>query len=342
MNLPCLFNFSASPAGGGLKRLREFSRWCNAHGGAHFIIHESCMNLATSFPNNRYHCVTHSRFRRLFDDKKYLEPILKTVGDLDLYYAYGIPVYRRAARVNWFHLSNVIPFNVRRIPLPLIDYLKQPVLAWRYRRNLQNADIVSAESRASLRYLESAGPAHLVVSVNGSDDELSYHAKRAHQPETTDTAVVVGTYKYKAISDSWRIFQSLQSTRPNLKLTLIGVAQQVPREVREASGVTLTGVLPRSEVIRHLARASHYISTTTLENSYNAASEGVFLARESWVSDIPVHRELLEDETYGLVNFPGVRRSVLHVRRDSITTRQLRSWDQVISDVMERAGIDIP
>lgn len=334
-----MFNFSASRAGGGLKRLHEFSRWCDAHGGADFIIHESCRNLPTAFPNNRYHCVAQSALSRLFDDESYLDPILASLGELHLYYAYGIPIYRRAARVNWFHLSNVIPFNVGRVSLPAIDYLKQPLLAWRYRSNLKHADIASAESHASLQYLRSSGTTQLVVSVNGSDDELSYRADPADQPVAIDTAVVVGTYKYKAISDSWRIFQALQSSQPNLKLIVIGVPEQVPREIRDSPSVTLTGVLPRAEVVRHLAGASHYISTTTLENSYNAASEGVFLARESWVSDIPVHRELLGNEKHEVVRFPGVRASVLHVKRDSITTSQLRSWDRVIVDVLERAQV---
>jgi hypothetical protein len=41
-----------------------------------------------------------SRLSCLFDDWGYLQAI----GRPELYYSYGIPLYRRFGRVNWFHL----------------------------------------------------------------------------------------------------------------------------------------------------------------------------------------------------------------------------------------------
>jgi hypothetical protein len=327
-----------SHAGGGLKRLHEFARWFDARGGAAFVIHESCGDLPARFPANHYFRVAQSTFGRLIDDWSYLDPIRAELGSPELYFAYGIPVYRRVGSINWFHLSNVIPFNVGRIPLPAIDYLRQPFLAWRYQRNLKHADIVSAESRASLRHLRVADPSKLFVSVNGSDDELT----RAAMPPVAvpdDTAVVVGTYKYKAIRDSYGVFQSLKADHPRLRMIVIGVSEQVPEDVRRAPDVICTGVLPRAEVVKHLERASFYISTTLVENSYNAASEGVFLARESFVSDIPPHRELLGDGPLEMVSFPGVRTQLIHVRREDISTATLKTWDQVVTEMLDRAGI---
>ena len=340
MKFPCLFNFSASHRGGGLKRLQEFARWCDARGGAAFIIHESCGDLATHFPANRYFRVARSTLSRLIDDWTYLDPIVAELGPLKLYYSYGIPVYRRVAQVNWFHLSNVIPFNVGRVPLPVTDYLKWPFLAWRYRRNLRHADIVSAESYASLRYLRVADGSKLFVSVNGSDDELA-HAAKPPVAAPSDTAVVVGTFKYKTIRDSYRVFQWLKADNPGLRMIVIGVAAQVPEEVRRAPDVTCTGILPRGEVVKHLACASFYISTTLIENSYNAASEGIFLARESFVSDIPPHRELLGDGRE-MVDVPGVRARLFHVQREEAPVAALKPWDQVVTEMLDRAGVAAP
>lgn len=332
-----LFNFSASHRGGGLKRLQEYARWFDAKGGASFIIHPSCGDLAEHYPANRYFQVAQTRCFRFFDDVSYLDPIITETGTPDLYYAYGIPIYRRVARVNWFHLSNVIPFNMGRIPLPAIDYLKQPYLAWRYLRNLRNADVVSAESKESLRHLDVGDASRLFVSVNGSDDEIA-HASMSPVAEPQETAVVVGTYKYKAIHDSYKVFQALKMANPRLRLTIIGVAEQVPDDVRQAPDVNCVGLLPRAEVIAHLAQASFYISTTLIENSYNAASEGVFLARESLVSSIPPHRELLGDGVGEMVTIAGVKKPLIRVRRGTVPVDRLKTWEQVIVDMLGRAS----
>ena len=341
MKLACLFNFSASRAGGGLKRLQEFSRWCDAHGGAAFIIHENCRDLVERFPANRYFVTSHSPIGRLFDDVSYLDPILAEAGDLHLYYAYGIPVYRRVARVNWFHLSNVIPFNIGRVPLPAIDYVRQPLLAWLYRRGLQRADVVAAESAASLVCFRSVDPARHFVSVNGSDDELA-HAATLRGTDPDNTAVVVGTYKYKAIEDSFSVFEALRAANSALEMIVIGVVEQVPERLRKTPGATFTGVLPRSEVVKYLARASYYISTTKLENSYNAAAEGIFLARESLVSDIPPHRELLGDQPHELITLPDVRTPLFRVHRNNLSTARLKTWDQVVMEILQRADVPTP
>lgn len=334
----CLFNFSASHRGGGLKRLQEYARWFDAHGGAAFIAHENCRDLEKRFPANRFFFVKPSSFDRLFNDGSYVDEVLASMPTPDLYYAYGIPVYRRVGKKNWFHLSNISPFNVGRVPLPAIDLLRQPILAWRYQRNLHHADIVSAESRASLRYLRVADQSKLFVSVNGGDDEI----ERAMLPPVAtpkDVAVVVGTYKYKAIENSYRVFKWLKAENPALTLKIIGLAEQVPKKLRMAPDVTCTGILPRSDVVEHLANAAFYISTTLLENSYNAASEGIFLARESFVSDIPPHRELLVDEPLDEVSIPGVATPLLRVQRESISTSALKRWDQVITEMLDRAEV---
>jgi hypothetical protein len=296
--------------------------------------------LKSRFPANRYFAIAPSTLNRLIDDWSYLDPIVADIGKPALYFAYGIPVYRQIGHVNWFHLSNVSPFNIGRVPMPAIDYLRLPLLAWRFRRNLKHADVVSAESRASLRLLGAVEPSKLFVSVNGSDDEIAA-AATAPVAVPDDTAVVVGTYKYKALGDSYSLFQSLKARNPRLKMVVIGVAENIPADIRQAGDVTCIGVLPREAVVDYLKHASFYISTTMLENSYNAASEGVFLARESYVSDIPVHRELLGEELQNIAPVPGVGMRLMHVRRSEISPTALKTWDQVIADMLDRAGIDV-
>lgn len=338
MRLPYLFNFSASDRGGGLKRLEEYARWFDQRGGANFAIHPGCERLTEQFPANRYFPIRQTVADRLFRDAAYVSDIISETRPLALYYAYGIPIYQRVAKINWFHLSNVMPFNFWRYRLPVLDYIKQPLLARRYRGNIENADVISAESQASLAFLKTGDSRRLHVSVNGSDDELARIAEQ--QPGRAEpVAVVVGTYSYKAIADSYRVYRHLRSLEPELQLAIIGVDRTVPAHICRDPQVRCTGLLPRCEVVRTLERAAYYISTTRLENSYNAASEGIFLARQSYISAIPPHLELLAGQAYERVVLPGVATPLLRVKREDATPDALRSWDWVIRDMLRRAGL---
>lgn len=327
-----LFNFAASYQSGGLKRLQEYARWFNANGGASFIIHPNCAGLRDEYPANRYYVASQSVFDRVLGNTEYLTDVCADIGEPTLYYSYGIPVFRRIGAVNWFHLSNVLPFEMDRVPLSATDRLKFSFMGWQIRRWGRNADVVSAESRSSLRQLPAMGSAKLCVSVNGSDDELERLTWPAGVVEAV--AVVVGTVWYKALDDAFRVFEMLRRTEPDLKLIVIGREDWVPQSFKSHDDVVIRGQIPRADVIQQLARARYYISTTLVENSYNAASEGVFLARESFLSDIGPHRELLEGSPHSTVEVPGLSRPVLRVTRDEASARILKTWDHVIRDML--------
>jgi hypothetical protein len=92
----------------------------------------------------------------------------------------------------------------------------------------------------------------------------------------------------------------------------------------------------RSTVIECLRKTRIYISTTLTENSYNAAAEGIFLADESYISDIGPHRELLLGMPFEEVSVPGVRTALLHVHRDRLSGANLQSWETVIVGMISR------
>ena len=330
-----LFNFSASYSGGGLKRLSEYAKWFNENGGAWFIIHPRCERLVEECPANRFFIPAQPRYQRLFADCRYLEAIGKEIGQPELYYSYGIPLYARFGAINWFHVSNVLPLVSQQVPLPLFDRLKLGHLGGRIRANLQNADVISAESNYSLALIDARHAAKLFLSVNGSDDELAYlHTQGPEKKE--NIAVVVGTYTYKAIADSYKVFEMLKQANDRLKLMIIGDEKAIPEEVRRDQDVIVRGVLERSDVAESLRKARYYISATRIENSYNAAAEGVFVADESYISDIGPHRELLAGLPFVEVSIPGMRRPVLHVRREKLSGANLKTWENVITDMIRK------
>lgn len=328
-----IFNFAVSYSGGGLKRLYEFSKWFGSKGGATFIVHPKCANLCEEFPSNRYIEVRQSALTRLFDDCGFLRRILNGRLQPDFYYSYGIPIYRKQAKVNWFHLSNILPLALRGIPMDWPSRLKLSLLGRRIRSNLDNADIISAESEFSLDVIGRGQGRDLFLSGNGLDEEL----KPGADPGTLsriELATVVGTYQYKALGDALGVYEALQEERPELRLRIIGPVKQVPLEIRRHSGVETTGQQKHADVIASLRQSKYYISTTLIENSSNASAEGVFLADEAYLSDIGPHRELLEGQPYRSINISGVDRPLLHVKRDELTSDKLKSWAQVAEEML--------
>lgn len=329
-----IFNFSSSYSGGGYKRLVEYVKAFDAKGGATFIVNARCRALADHYKKNKYFVVDTSLYKRIVNDCAYLPSILQQHHKPDLYYSYGIPIYSKIAAVNWFHLSNVLPLAPSGVPISTFDNLKMRYLGWKIRRNFVNADVISAESMSSLALINAEEHGKSFISVNGSDDELEL-LEDNNKITKDDIAVVVGTYRYKAIDDSFRVFEMIrQCHASDLKLIIIGVKESMPNYIRYNCNVIVTGLLPRSDVMTWLRKAKYYISTTYIENSYNAASEGAFLADESYISDIGPHRELLVDMPYEVVSVPGVTRPVLHVKKIDITTNNLKSWHAVISEMV--------
>lgn len=328
-----LFNFSASRMGGGFKRLYAYAEWFNRHGGAWFIIHPDCSQLKNKFENNYFFIINQSKLQRLISDTNYLHKIKKMIGIPDLYYSYGIPIYKKCGKLNWFHLSNILPLYPYKVPLGHIERLQFKLLGKRIKDNFKNADIISAESEFSLSHIN-LQTTKKVLSVNGSDDELMlYHSDIVSKKE--NIATIIGTGRYKALNDSFHIFQMLQKENEALKLIIIGNIENVSKHFFNNNNVIVAGYLNRKEIIEHLKKTQFYISTTYIENSYNAASEGIFFAEESIISDIGPHKELLKGMPCEEIIVPSIKRSFLHVKRSEIKPNNLKTWDFVISDMME-------
>lgn len=332
---PLLFNFSASYSGGGYKRLRSYAKWFDTHGGAYFIIHRKNALLAKEFPSNRYFVVAPGRWARLWRDGAYLESILSALPQPALYYSYGIPLFARFGRVNWFHLSNALPLASEYVPMSLADRLKFTLLGRRIRRGLAHADVIAAESEYSLDMIGRKYDSRLFVSSNGFDecfDEICRTGNEARE----DLAVVVGTYRYKALDDAFRVFNMLRAACPQLRLRVFGPSTLVPPKMRSDAAVELVDIQPPEVVIDALRKARHYISTSRIENSSNADLEGAFLSENAWLSDIGPHREMLEGVAWSAVTVPGVVRQLIHVRSAELSTSVLKPWRQVIEEMLVR------
>lgn len=334
-----LFNFSASYSVGGLKRLLAYSSWFNERGGAHFIVNYRLDGIDKQFPANKYFFLRQSRFSRSINYSSQLNNLIKDAGPIAFYYSYGIPLPRyKAGRVNWFHLNNVLPISKEIVPLNLIRRLEMRLLGLLINGSLKYADVISAESYTSVELFDKLLSHKLFVSVNGSDDEIRACKNglvNGVDKDAENVAVAVGTHYYKCLDDVYKVYNHLTKSNPNLRLIIIGLRKTIPPYVLEDPRVEANGELsPHSKVCDILRRAKYYITSTVIENSYNAASEGVFLASEYFISDIGPHRELLKGARFERIDNIGTRAACLHGKSADLDSGNLKSWDQVIQEMV--------
>ena len=188
-----LFNFSSSYSGGGLKRLTAYLKWFSNNGGAHFIVNQRLKNFLLDNKKNTLYYVDSSKTQRALNNQNYLIDIARQIGaDIDLYYSYGIPVPYKVGKVNWFHLSNVLPLiENSEYKLPFLRSIELKWLGVLIRRSYKNAKVLSAESNYSLSLFPSNPHHSLVVSSNGSNEEIELF-ERSLDHKINDIAVVIG------------------------------------------------------------------------------------------------------------------------------------------------------
>lgn len=328
-----LFNFSSSYSGGGLKRLVAYLEWFDNNVGAHFIVNHRIKDLPLDNKNNTLHYVDSSKIQKSLNNQNYLVDIVSQIGaDIDLYYSYGIPVPYKVGQVNWFHLSNVLPLvSHSEYGLPLLRSIELKWLGKLIKRSYKNAEVLSAESNYSLNLLPSSSKYIRVVSPNGSDKEIELFGQ-SKEYKVNNIAVIVGTYSFKDLESSYKVFLKLKETYKELIMVIVGDSSMISSEIVSDKSVDITGEIDHKEVIDLLSSAKFYINTSKVENSWNAASEGVLLASESYVSRIEPHFELLTTIANNNYVFDG---DLIHVKRKNISVENLMAWSDIIQNMIK-------
>ena len=332
-----LFNFSSSYSGGGLKRLVAFSEWFNNKGGACFIVNSKVEKIMSQYSNNNYFYVDVSRIEKFINNQNYIHDSIIEMRRCDFYYSYNIPIKHNFADINWFHLSNVLPFhNVLSYNIPFGRGVELWWLGRLIKMGLKNANIISAESQFSLNLMGDKGNKKACISPNGSDNEIDFISNPLDINPVKNIAIVIGTYHHKNILDSYKIYRYLRVKNKELKLVIIGDIGTIPLFIKNDPQVDLKGVIGHDAVFALLYRARFYINSSKIENSWNAASEGIFFAEESFISKIPPHCELLQGSIMKVLDcLDTVFHPIIHVYRDNLTKKKLKTWDEVITNMNE-------
>jgi hypothetical protein len=337
-----LFNFSASPVGGGLRRLEETAKWFDQHGGATFLVHARTIEAVSRYATcNRYIGVRLSKLRRFIADGRYLPGVIREIGIPDVYFSYGIPLFFNAGRINWIHVSNALTLTRDRHGMPIKRHLELQLVGRRMVHSLRYAHIASAESQYALDLLQTArgnpgGVGKYVVIDNGCEEALFNRPEGRPRADDGKYAITVGTAPYKRLGQALAVFGLLQKKHPDLRrFKIVGDKSQIPRNVLGDARVEALGTgIANDDLYDMIEGASCYISASGIENSSIAVTEALLLSPSVVLSDIPSHREAVRAMEWAEICVPGEGVFIEVSQANKKAKARPPSW----SDVLQRVS----
>ena len=197
------------------------------------------------------------------------------------FFSYGIPLSRPVGENNWLHISNILPLYLDKVSTSFSLYLKMYLYKLHLKFRSSNCDIVSAESEFSLGLYSKhiCSNTHQVLLKNGITDRVIFDNncnKLSH-----NYAIAVGTYNYKRLDITYKLFRSIKDEYKLMSLKIIGNEDNVPKYIRCQDDVDLIGYLYDEEYYSALSGADIFISTSAVENSSNAVIEGLSLSKKN-------------------------------------------------------------
>ncbi len=282
-----ILDFSASPVGGGLKRLLAYADYFAGSGErVLFLVHPQTEEHIAG-KTVKYEVVRRNPLARLWFDPRFVS---RYGGRSRWFFSYGIPIYGKVGDYNWLHVSNSLPFGLLSLTLDIRGFVSNFLLRERFVVCADNCSVVSGESEFTLDiYRKTTGwRRELVLLRNGMEAfEIDNGSTRLPQ------AIAVGTSRYKRLDRTCAVLERMQATRRLEKLLIVGNLESIPLSVRRKPYVECLGILPREQVLQHMRQSQVFISTSEIENSSNAVLEALALCGTVVVSDIPSHRELI-------------------------------------------------
>lgn len=282
-----IFDFSASPVGGGLKRLLAYADYFAARRKrVLFLVHPQTEEHIAG-KTVKYEVVRRRPLARLWFDPRFVS---RYGGRARWFFSYGIPIYSKVGDHNWLHVSNALPFGLLGLTLDIKAFVSNFLLRERFVASADNCSVVSGESEFTLDiYRKTTGWRREFVLLRNGMEAFESGQRSERLPQ----AIAVGTSAYKRLDRTCAVLERMRATRRLERLLVVGDPEQVPLGVRRKPYVECLGILPRLEVVQLLKQSQVFVSTSEIENSSNAVLEALALGGTVVLSDIPSHRELI-------------------------------------------------
>jgi glycosyltransferase involved in cell wall biosynthesis len=322
-----IFDFSASPVGGGLRRLLAYADYF-ATGGERvlFLVHPQTEGHIAA-KNVSYQIVRRTPLARLLFDQRHLS---QYVGRSRWFFSYGIPIYDKVGDHNWLHASNALPFQLVGITMDIKTLVRNLLLRARFAACADNCSVVSGESEFVLDiYRKTTGWCRCFTLLRNGMDAFDSGSSGTRLPQ----AIAVGTSGYKRLDRTCAVLERMQATRPLEKLLIVGDRDSVPPSARGKPYLACLGALPHQQVLQHMRQSQVFISTSEIENSSNAVLEALALCETVVVSDIPSHRELVGSDAAQPLVVDGLRYLQVDAGACPLDLSQY-SWKRTISHML--------
>ena len=343
-----LFNFSVSNKTGSLRRIFATIKFFDENEGAVFILHSSLAKEVKLYnKKNRYFFINQSLISRFFKNDGYVRNIVKECGQPDIYLSYGIPLYNRVGKVNWFHVSNALSLTVKNISLPTITKIKMLLLKHRICSTVDNVDIVSGESQYTIDLFENEVPSKKQIQFhilrNGySSEDVSVIGQNYLGSEHDEYAMTIGIASYKRLDIVYKIFKNLQENNKILKKLYVVASPYdipympalIPKNFNLDKDVVVDTFDEREELVKLMSGMKYFISASQIENGSNALLEGLIFSQNVIASDIPAHRELLAGLDYGYFSEEIDDEKFIYLENiDKDNFSKSISWEAVVKEM---------
>lgn len=290
MNFDIVFDFSSSGSGGSLKRIQAYIDFFKkAEFKVIFLINKKALVSLNGLESVDYLVIEKSILSKLLCNQSHLNFIKEKPK---CYFSYGFPISKKVGLMNWFHISNALPLNINIKYLDLFTFFKMIIVRFQYKFFCKTPDVVSGESRYTLKaYSDKIDPnIKTVLLENGSSYNLNL---KNNQSDSFRYALVVGTESYKRLFLAYKVFMSIKKTYKLKKIIIVGKLSWINCILKLNKNIITFNNPTKEEYISLISNSTFFISSSYVENSSNAALDGILFARYTILSDIPSHNEML-------------------------------------------------
>jgi glycosyltransferase involved in cell wall biosynthesis len=322
-----IFDFSASPVGGGLRRLQAYvEHFAASRQSVLFLVHPQAEEYVAG-KAVKYEVVRRTPWARLWFDSSFAG---RYAGRAYWFFSYGIPIYGKVGDYNWLHVSNALPFDLLGLTLEIKAFVRSFLLRERFVACADNCSVVSGESEFALDiYRKTTGWHREFVLLRNGMEAFEVDNGSTRLPQ----AIAVGTSRYKRLDRTCAVLERMQGTRRLEKLLIVGNPESIPLSVRRKPYVECLGILPHQHVLQHMRQSQVFISTSEIENSSNAMLEALALCETVMVSDIPSHRELIGNSVGQPLVVEGLPYLQIDAGACALDLSQY-SWNKTISHML--------
>jgi len=333
-----IFDFSASPVGGGLKRLVEYIKYFEqSNYKVLFLAHPATRGILEEFHDVEINYIKRPACRRIFDDASFVK---RYRGKANCFFSYGIPIYHKMSDLDWLHISNALPFAYKDCTVNFLARIKNHLLFDKFKQNSTMPAVVSAESYFSLDLYSTKcmPPKESFILRNGVD---SFIGPAGAKPVKESVMLCVGVEGYKRIRMVFREFKRLKSRLNLERLVIVGNPKKVDTDIISDPDVIATGYIQNEKLTSLYLTSKYFISASEIENSSVAVIEALKSGAICFLSKIPSHLEMFDTCKLDLAD-KDAGDGFFIVDMSKVKEEQIQTWKQVIESMCKRIDLSVP